>query len=154
MPASPTRQAQAASKAALGESCRAIALSKAAEELQHAVGYIPVYTTRAQAAAKEMRALRARVDRAVQRASALEHSATTGAPLLVADLGAFAEASRQAAAGLTSNVTSGLSTTLTDSLSSLSSALWGGSRAGAAGGADTGVMAPPDLPPGAENAQS
>ncbi len=84
------------------------------------VGFIPVYQTRAQAAAREMRALRARVDRSLARAAALAHSAETGAPLVPTDLGAYAEA----ASGLTSSVTSGL----TGSLAGLTSVLgWGSS---------------------------
>lgn len=134
------RNAQKASAGALAESRSTLSLSKAAEELQHAVGYCPVYTTRAQAAAKEMRALRARVDRALQRAATLEHAAKTGEVLVPSDLGAFVDV----AAGITTNVTSGLTTSLSGSLASLTGALFGGERPVP----PSGVMPPPALPPG------
>jgi hypothetical protein len=135
------RNAQKVSAGALAESRSTLSLSKAAEDLQHAVGYCPIYTTRAQAAAKEMRALRARVDRALQRAATLEHAAKTGEVLVPSDLGAFVDV----AAGITTNVTSGLTTSLSGSLASLTGALFGGERPPVP---PSGVMPPPALPPG------
>ena len=64
------------------------------------VGFIPVYMTRAQAAAREMKALRSRLDRSLARAQALSHCAQTGKPLVPTDLGAYAEA----AAGLSGSL--------------------------------------------------
>jgi hypothetical protein len=56
------------------------------------VGFIPVYLSRAQAAAREMRALRARLDKAVARAAKLQHAATTGEALVPTDLSVYAGA--------------------------------------------------------------
>ncbi len=57
-----------------------------------------MYMTRAQAAAREMRSLRSRLDKAVARASKLQHAVSTGEALVPTDLGVYAGA----AAGATS----------------------------------------------------
>lgn len=98
------REAQEASAGALASSRDALALSEASEALAHAVGFVPVYCARAAAAAKEMRALRARLDYAMERAALLKHSALTGAPLVPKDLGAYAEAAAELTASLKSSL--------------------------------------------------
>jgi hypothetical protein len=62
------------------------------------VGFIPIYMTRAQAAAREMRALRARADKCMGRAAKLQHALDTGDALVPTDLSVYAGA----AAGVTS----------------------------------------------------
>lgn len=99
------REAQATSSGALEQSRAALALSEAAEELQHAVGFIPVYTGRAQAAAKEMRALRARLDACQERAQVLKECAVHGTPFLPRDYAAYAEAAAELVSGLKGLVT-------------------------------------------------
>ena len=103
------REAQATSSGALETSRGALALSEAAEELQHAVGFIPVYAGRAQAAAKEMRALRARLDACQERAQVLKECAANGTPFLPRDYAAYTEAALELVSGLKGMVTFGQS---------------------------------------------
>lgn len=83
---------QAAASAALVASRATLAPGPALEELQHALSFVPVYAARAAAAAREMRALRARLDRAKARGERLRHAAVSGERLLPGDLNSAASA--------------------------------------------------------------